>query len=61
MGRKTIIVVWLVGLALWSIPFADAQQQAKVPRVGLLVNGSASSFATRIDAFRQGASRYGLC
>ena len=47
------------GLALSAMLFvlcssAEAQQQAKIPRVGLLVNGSASNFATRIDAFRQG-------
>ena len=53
MVRKTIVAL-LVGLTLASVRFADAQQQAKVPRVGLLVNGSASNFATRIDAFRQG-------
>ena len=53
MGRKTIIVVWLVGLALWSIPLAEAQQQAKVHRIGVL-SGGVPGYSPDIEAFRQG-------
>jgi putative ABC transport system substrate-binding protein len=31
----------------------DAQQTAKVPRIGILIPGSASAFSTRVEAFRQ--------
>jgi putative tryptophan/tyrosine transport system substrate-binding protein len=33
---------------------AEAQQPAKIPRVGVLIGDSASSSAARIEAFRQG-------
>ena len=33
---------------------AEAQQQTKVPRIGLLSTGSSSSIAGRLEAFRQG-------
>jgi len=32
---------------------AEAQQAAKIPRLGLLTVGSSTSFSTRIDGFRQ--------
>jgi putative tryptophan/tyrosine transport system substrate-binding protein len=49
------VVVWLLITALLYItPFVQAQQQAKVPRIGFLVAGSSSSSSTRIEAFRQG-------
>jgi putative tryptophan/tyrosine transport system substrate-binding protein len=51
--RKKIIGPTLSAMLFVFCVSADAQQ-AKVPRVGLLVNGSASNFATRINAFRQG-------
>jgi hypothetical protein len=41
MFQKTIIVL-LVGLALASVCLAEAQQQAKVAKIGWLVTGSAS-------------------
>ena len=59
MARKTIIVVWLVGLALWSIPFAEAQPK-KVPRIGYLVTGvPSSSSSLNLEAFRQGLRDFG--
>jgi putative ABC transport system substrate-binding protein len=36
MARKTIIVVWLAGLALALVSLAEAQQQAKVAKIGYL-------------------------
>jgi len=38
---------------------AEAQQGARIPRVGFLVPGSASGFATRVEAFRQGLRELG--
>jgi putative ABC transport system substrate-binding protein len=38
---------------------AEAQQPAKVPRIGLLVPGSQSVFSIRTDAFRQGLRELG--
>jgi ABC-type uncharacterized transport system substrate-binding protein len=54
MVRKTVIVVWLVALVLASFRLADAQQAKKVPRIGVLVPGSVSSFSSRIEVFLQG-------
>jgi putative ABC transport system substrate-binding protein len=42
MCIKTIVVL-LVGFVFWSIPFAEAQQQAKVPKIGWLSPGSDQS------------------
>src|SRR5215813_5883875 len=36
MARKTIIVVWLIALALVSFRLADAQQHEKIPKIGWL-------------------------
>jgi hypothetical protein len=35
MGKKTIVAL-LIGLALAVVPFAEAQQPKKVPRIGSL-------------------------
>src|SRR3954462_2561315 len=49
----------LVGLVLSALLFglsalAEAQQAAKIPRIGYLNASSASSASSRIEAFRQG-------
>jgi len=59
MGRKTIIVVWLVGLAPASPSLAAAQQPKHVPRIGFLFTASPAAFRSRIDAFRQGLQDLG--
>src|SRR5438093_11959727 len=42
-------------LSLLTAPLTStAQQAAKVPRLGLLIHGSSSAFAPRIEAFRHG-------
>jgi putative tryptophan/tyrosine transport system substrate-binding protein len=58
MGIKTIVVL-LVGFALASVRLAEAQQPLKVPGIGVLLAGSPSSMATRVDAFRQGLRELG--
>jgi putative ABC transport system substrate-binding protein len=41
------------------VPLAEAQQQKKVPRIGFLGAASATSQASRLDAFRQGLRELG--
>jgi len=49
------IVIWLLAtVLLGAVSFANAQQPAKVPRIGFLVAGPLSSYVTRIEAFQQG-------
>src|SRR5258708_7526078 len=52
-GMGKTIVVLLIGLALASVHLVEAQQQKRIPLVGVLVAGSPSSMATRINAFQQ--------
>ena len=58
MSMKTIVVL-LVGFALASVRYAEAQQPKKVPRIGFLVPGSQSAYSTHIDAFRKGLGESG--
>ena len=52
-------VVLLIGLIFASIHFAEAQQSAKIPRVGYLTVASLSSNLARVEAFRQGLREHG--
>jgi len=56
VGWSSILVAALV-LALGAM--AQAQQTAKVPRVGFLTAGSPSTIAARIEALRQGLRELG--
>src|SRR5437870_9404947 len=52
--------ILFLALAVLATPLAaQAQQPTKVPRIGLLGGGSASTNAVRIDAFRQGLRELG--
>lgn len=53
MDKRTIIVL-LVGLTLASVHLVEAQQPAKIPRIGYLGITSPSANEVRIEAFRQG-------
>ena len=53
MGKKAI-ATWLVGLALASVPPAEAQQPKKVYRIGLLSSGSPSSTKEVVEPLKQG-------
>jgi ABC-type uncharacterized transport system substrate-binding protein len=53
MARQAI-VVWLVALAFVPVHLAEAQQPAKVPRIGYLAGLSLSSMSAITEAFRQG-------
>ena len=62
MGKSTIAKVF--GFALCTIVLAlcipaQAQQPAKIPRIGYLDGGFASTNAGRIEAFRQGLRELG--
>ena len=63
IGAKPVtkkILVWLlVTLFLANVSVAQAQQAAKVPRLGFLIGGSASAVAARTEAFRQGLRELG--
>ncbi len=58
MGGK--IIVWLLTTVLLNAAlFAEAQQPAKIPRIGILIGSSPSANAARIEAFRQGLRELG--
>jgi putative ABC transport system substrate-binding protein len=57
--RYKVIALLLVTLILTSVRLAEAQDQKKRPRLGVLTGGSASSDSTRIQAFVQGLRELG--
>jgi putative ABC transport system substrate-binding protein len=52
--KTKILVNTLAALILTTIHLVEAQQQAKVSRIGFLGSTSRSSNPTGIEAFRQG-------
>ena len=58
MSRK-IVVALVATVILVSVHFVDAQQPAKVPRIGYLSAASASSEASWLEAFREGLRELG--
>jgi putative ABC transport system substrate-binding protein len=60
MSRKMIIVVWLISLVLAPFRLAEAQQPAKVPRIGYLdTSGNHSTPSPRLEASRRGLRELG--
>jgi ABC-type uncharacterized transport system substrate-binding protein len=57
--RKTVISFALCAMLFALCVSAEAQQAKKIPRIGFLGGASASSYAPRIDAFRQGLNELG--
>jgi putative tryptophan/tyrosine transport system substrate-binding protein len=53
MGKKAI-ATWLVSLTFASVHFVEAQQPKRVPKIGYLSTGSATTDDPHIEAFRQG-------
>jgi putative ABC transport system substrate-binding protein len=48
------LLFWLLTTVLLiTAPFAQAQQPARIPRIGMLIAASGSSFSARVEAFRQ--------
>ena len=58
MSKKIFVFALSAIFLTLSFP-SDAQQQAKVFRIGVLASGSASTHKSRIDAFRQGLQELG--
>src|SRR5262245_53700993 len=58
MGRKTM-VVWLVALALAPFYLAQAQQSAKIPRIGVLLTNPRAALSARTEAFQHGLRELG--
>ena len=54
-----MLVILIIGLAFFSVRFAEAQQPAKILRIGYLTANSSSVELLRIDAFRQGLRALG--
>src|SRR5215471_21273005 len=59
MARKTVIVVWLIALALAPFHLANGQQPKKIPLIGLVSTVSSSSIAARMEGFRRGLRELG--
>ena len=57
--KAKILVYALPALILTTIHLAEAQQTAKVPKIGYLNAGSPSTNPARIEAFRQGLRELG--
>jgi putative ABC transport system substrate-binding protein len=55
---QTFHLVW-IALAVAVLSAVEAQQQAKIPRIGFLLGSPLSSNAARTDAFRQGLRELG--
>jgi putative ABC transport system substrate-binding protein len=51
---RRIVICLLFSALLLTVSLAEAQQPKKFPRIGFLVPGSASSYGSRIEAFRKG-------
>jgi putative tryptophan/tyrosine transport system substrate-binding protein len=57
--KAKILVYALPALILTTIHLAEAQQEKKVPRIGILNSTSRSSDSINIDAFREGLRELG--
>ena len=55
--KLMVYVLYAMSFALYGI--AQAQQSTKIPRIGFLSATTASTIATRTDAFRQGLRELG--
>ena len=57
--QKTFLLWVLITLFLTTVSPASAQQTEKVPKIGVLVSGTASSNAARDEALRDGLRNFG--
>ena len=58
--RRSVVSPRLSWRILFALCFSvEAQQPAKIPRIGFLVSGSPSAYASRTEAFRQGLRQLG--
>src|SRR5262245_10279011 len=59
MSRRIFVLFCLLITLLLITGFAQAQQSKRVPRIGILVGGSASSDSARIESLRRGCASLG--
>jgi ABC-type uncharacterized transport system substrate-binding protein len=59
MMRKVLFALTLSTLLFAFCVPAQAQQSRRIPKVGILLPGSRSTYATRIDAFLSGLRELG--
>ena len=57
--KKTLITSLLATVLLSTVPPGEAQQPAKVPRIGFQLDSPASAVTARTEAFRQGLRELG--
>jgi len=58
MSRKILILAFLVHSS-FSLIIAEAQQEARVPKIGALASGFASSSGPRLELFLRGLGELG--
>jgi putative ABC transport system substrate-binding protein len=58
-NRKWVAIIAIPFILVLGGVEAQAQQPAKIPRIGYLTAGSLSAVSTRIEAFRQGLRELG--
>src|SRR5262245_16665859 len=51
--RKTSASILFAGALLAAAVIVEAQQPARIPRIGILIGSSASSYSARVEAFRR--------
>jgi putative ABC transport system substrate-binding protein len=59
MRKAAVLSILFVVVPLAVAVIAEAQQPAKIPRIGFLITSSPSTIAPRMDAFRQGLRELG--
>src|SRR5258706_13179299 len=57
--NKTFLISLLATVFLSTLSPADAQQTAKIPRIGFQLDSPASAVTARLDGFRQGLRELG--
>jgi putative ABC transport system substrate-binding protein len=53
LKKTTLLSILVVVVQLTIVVVVEAQQPAKIPRIGILIASSASSVSTRVETFRQ--------
>jgi putative tryptophan/tyrosine transport system substrate-binding protein len=59
MRKAGVLAILFVVVLLAIAVIAEAQQLGRIPRIGILVAASASSYKARVEAFRQGLRELG--
>jgi putative tryptophan/tyrosine transport system substrate-binding protein len=59
MTKKTIIIVWLIALALAPFHLAEAQQPGKIPRIGAITGATDSFTPPYVEAGRRALRELG--